>query len=118
GLHDRDRVRVEAQRLSEMIHPGTRWWTANAGSPQALRAGFDAAEEALRTLVTAYHQEAQRTASPRTYKLAADMYRAYLSAFARDGDPEWTSDQAFNITFYPAQTACALRHWRAAAHHS
>ncbi|HZW87857.1 MAG TPA: tetratricopeptide repeat protein, partial [Myxococcaceae bacterium] len=115
GLHDRDSVRVEAQRLSEMIHPGTRWWTANAGSPQALRAGFDAAEEALRTLVTAYHQEAQRTASPRTYKLAADMYRSYLSAFARDADPEWTSDQAFNMSFYAAETAWGLGDWRAAA---
>ena len=115
GLHDRERVRAEAQRLAEMVHPGTRWWTANAGSPQALRAGFDAAEEALRTLVTAYHQEAQRTGSPRTYRLAADVYRAYLSAFARDADPEWTSDYAFNISFYAAEVAWGLGDWRAAA---
>ncbi len=84
GLHDREQVRAEAQRLADMVHPGTRWWTANASSPEALRAGFDAAEEGLRTLVTGYHQEAQRTGSPRTYRLAADVYRAYLSAFARD----------------------------------
>ena len=115
GLHDRERVRVEARALAEMCHPGTRWWTANAGSPQSLRAGFDAAEEGLRTLVTAYHQEAQRTGSPRTYRLAADVYRAYLSAFARDADPAWTSDHAFNMSFYAAEIAWALGDWRAAA---
>ena len=115
GLHDREQVRVEAQRLAEMCHPGTRWWAANAAAPQALRAGFEAAEEALRTLVTAYHQEAQRTGSPRTYRLAADVYRAYLSAFARDSDPEWTSDHAFNLSFYAAEIAWALGDWRAAA---
>jgi tetratricopeptide (TPR) repeat protein len=115
GLHDRERVRVEAQRLAEMCHPGTPWWKANAGSPQALRAGFEAAEEGLRTLVTTYHQEAQRTGSPRTYRLAADVYRAYLSAFARDSDPEWTSDHAFNMSFYAAEIAWALGDWRAAA---
>jgi len=115
GLHDRDRVRVEAQHLAEMVHPGTRWWAANTGSPQSLRAGFDAAEEALRTLVTGYHQEAQRTGSPRTYRLAADLYRSYLSAFARDADPEWTSDHAFNMSFYAAETAWGLGDWRTAA---
>jgi tetratricopeptide (TPR) repeat protein len=115
GLHDRERVRAESQRLAEMVHPGTRWWTANAASPQALKAGFDAAEEALRTLVTAYHQEAQRTGSPRTYRLAADVYRAYLSAFGRDADPEWTSDYAFNMSFYAAEVAWGLGDWRAAA---
>ena len=115
GLHDRDRVRVEAQRLGEMVHPGTRWWESNAGSPQSLRAGFEAAEETLRTLVTGYHQEAQRTGSPRTYRLAADVYRAYLSAFARDADPEWTSDHAFNMSFYAAETAWGMGDWRAAA---
>ena len=115
GLHDRERVRVEAQRLSEMCHPGTRWWTANAGAPTALRAGFEAAEEGLRTLVTSYHQEAQRTGSPRTYRLAADVYKAYLSAFARDSDPEWTSDHAFNMSFYTAEIAWALGDWRSAA---
>ena len=115
GLHDREQVRVEAQRLADMVHPGTRWWTANASSPEALRAGFDAAEEGLRTLVTGYHQEAQRTGSPRTYRLAADVYRAYLSAFARDGEPAWTSDHAFNMTFYAAEIAWAVGDWRAAA---
>jgi len=115
GLHDRDRVRIEAQRLAEMVHPGTRWWTANAGAPQSLRAGFEAAEETIRTLVTGYHQEAQRTGSPRTYRLAADVYRAYLSAFARDADPEWTSDHAFNMSFYAAETAWGMGDWRAAA---
>jgi len=115
GLHDRDRVRIEAQRLAEMFHPGTRWWTANAGAPQSLRAGFEAAEETIRTLVTGYHQEAQRTGSPRTYRLSADVYRAYLSAFARDADPEWTSDHAFNMSFYAAETAWGMGDWRAAA---
>jgi len=115
GLHDRDRVRTEAQHLAEMVHPGTRWWTANAKSPDALKAGFEAAEETLRTLVTGYHQEAQRTGSPRTYRLAADVYRAYLSAFARDADPEWTSDYAFNMSFYAAETAWGMGDWRAAA---
>ncbi len=115
GLHDRDSVRTEAQRLAEMVHPGTRWWTANAKAPDALKAGFEAAEETLRTLVTGYHQEAQRTQSPRTYRLAADVYRAYLSAFARDADPEWTSDYAFNMSFYAAETAWGMGDWRAAA---
>src|SRR5262249_23671889 len=99
GLHDRDRVKVEAQRLAEMVHPGTRWWTANAGSPESLKAGFEAAEEGLRTLVTTYHQEAQRTGSPRTYRLAADVYRAYLSAFPPGPEPERTPAPRVNTTF-------------------
>ena len=65
--------------------------------------------------MTGYHQEAQRTGSPRTYRLAADVYRAYLSAFARDADAEWTSDHAFNMSFYAAETAWGMGDWRVAA---
>ncbi|HTS82868.1 MAG TPA: tetratricopeptide repeat protein [Myxococcaceae bacterium] len=115
GLHDREKVRVEARKLAGMCHPGTAWWKANAGSPQSLRAGFEEAEEGLRTLVTAYHQEAQRTGSPRTYRLAAEVYQAYLAAFARDADPAWTSDHAFDMSFYAAEIAWALGDWRSAA---
>jgi tetratricopeptide (TPR) repeat protein len=115
GLHDRERVRTEVQRLAAMFHPGTPWWQANSRSTEALRSGFDGAEEALRKLVTTYHQEAQRTGAPRTYRLAADVYRAYLEAFAGRAGPQWTSDYAFNMTFYAAEIAWALGDYRAAA---
>ncbi len=115
GLHDRERVRTEVQRLAAMCHPGTPWWQANARSDEALQSGFEGAEEALRKLVTTYHQEAQRTGSPRTYRLAADVYRAYLDAFAGRADPRWTSDYAFNMTFYAAEIAWALGDFQGAA---
>jgi tetratricopeptide (TPR) repeat protein len=115
GLHDRERVRIEVQRLAAMCHPGTPWWQANLRSPEALRSGFEGAEEALRKLVTTYHQEAQRTGSPRTYRLAGDVYRAYLDAFAGRADPQWTSDHAFNMTFYAAEIAWAVGDFQGAA---
>ncbi len=65
-----------------------------------LRNGFNVAEEAMRTIVTEYHQEAQKTKQVETYRLARDIYKQYVDAFASIDDENYVSDQAFNLSFY------------------
>jgi len=115
GLRQRDQVREEVRLLGERYQPGGAWWRANQSKPQVVRAGFDASEEALRTLATEYHQEAQKTKSLATFRLARDVYREYAKAFGSSPDPQWVSDYAFNMRFYYAELLWALQEWDAAA---
>jgi len=115
GLRQRDRVRQEVQLLAERYRPGSAWWRANQSKPPVLRAAFDASEETLRTLATEYHQEAQKTRSLATFRLARDVYRDYGKAFGSGPDPQWISDYAFNMRFYYAELLWALQQWDAAA---
>lgn len=115
ALRQRERVREEMQRLAESYRPGSAWWDAHAGSEAVLRAGFELAEEALRTAVTEYHHEAQKTKDAETYRLARDLYRQYLDAFASSADPRYVSDHAFNLKFYYGEILWALEEWEAAA---
>ena len=115
GLRARDHVRVEVRKLAELYRPGSDWWAANAAKAEVLQAGFNLAEEALRTSVTEYHLEAQKTKQVDTYRLARDIYRVYLDAFASSPDERYVSDHAFNLKFYYAEILWALEEWEAAA---
>lgn len=115
GLRQRGEVKKEIQRLAQLYKPGSAWWRANAKNEEVLRSAFDVSEEAMRQVVTEYHQEAQKTQQVETYKLARDIYREYLDAFASSSDPRWISDQAFNLRFYYAEILWTLEDWAGAA---
>ena len=115
GLRQRAQVKKEIQTLARNYRPGSAWWKANAKDTDVLRSAFDVSEEAMRQVVTEYHQEAQKTQQVETYKLARDIYKEYLDAFASSADPQWVSDQAFNLRFYYAEILWTLEDWADAA---
>jgi TolA-binding protein len=115
GLRQRDRVKSELKKLVDLYRPGSPWWTSNGGNVAALRNAFGVVEEAMRVTVTEYHQEAQKTKSVATYRLARDIYKEYVDAFASSADENFISDHAFNLRFYYADILWALEEWEAAA---
>jgi TolA-binding protein len=115
GLRQRENVKAEVKKLAELYRPGSTWWKANESKKEVLRNGFNVAEEAMRTTVTEYHQEAQKTKQVETYKLARDIYKQYVDAFAVGDDENFIADQAFNLKFYYAEILWALEEWDAAA---
>jgi cellulose synthase operon protein C len=115
GLRQRDNVKAEVKVLAKLYRPGSTWWKANESKKEVLRNGFNVAEEAMRTTVTEYHQEAQKTKQVDTYRLARDIYKEYVEAFAADKDENFVSDQAFNLKFYYAEILWALEEWEPAA---
>jgi tetratricopeptide (TPR) repeat protein len=115
GLRKRDQVRAEMKRMVELYRPGGEWWQANAGNKPVLRNAFGVTEEAMRVMVTDYHQEAQKTRQVETYRLARDIYKQYVDTFASSNDPEFISDSAFNMRFFYAEILWALEEWEAAA---
>lgn len=115
GLRQRDNVKAEVKKLAELYRPGSNWWKANESKKEVLRNGFNVAEEAMRTTVTEYHQEAQKTKEVKTYKLARDIYKEYVDAFATADDENFVADQAFNLKFYYAEILWALEEWEPAA---
>jgi tetratricopeptide (TPR) repeat protein len=114
-LRQRNQVRVEMKRMVELYRPGAQWWQANAGEKSVLRNAFSVTEEAMRVMVTDYHQEAQKTRQVETYRLARDIYKQYVDAFASSEDPEFIADSAFNMRFFYAEILWALEEWEAAA---
>ncbi|MFZ5442668.1 MAG: tetratricopeptide repeat protein [Myxococcota bacterium] len=115
GLRQRDNVKAEVKKLAELYRPGSTWWKANESKKEVLRNGFNVAEEAMRTAVTEYHQEAQKTKEVKTYRLARDIYKEYVDAFASSDDENFVADQAFNLKFYYAEILWALEEWEPAA---
>lgn len=115
GLRQRQQVRKEMKRMVDLYRPGGEWWTANAGNAGVLRNAFSVTEEAMRVMVTEYHQEAQKTRQVETYRLARDIYKQYVDAFASSDNPEFVADSAFNIRFFYAEILWALEEWEAAA---
>ncbi|WNG47883.1 tetratricopeptide repeat protein [Archangium minus] len=115
GLRQRDQVRAEMKRMVELYRPGGEWWQANSGNKPVLRNAFSVTEEAMRVMVTDYHQEAQKTRQVETYRLARDIYKQYVDTFASSEDPEFISDSAFNMRFFYAEILWALEEWEAAA---
>ncbi len=115
GLRQRTHVREEMKRMVELYRPGAPWWQANAGNKSVLRNAFSVTEEAMRVMVTEYHQEAQKTRQVETYRLARDIYKEYVDAFASSSDPEFVADSAFNMRFFYAEILWALEEWEAAA---
>lgn len=114
-LRQRDNVKAEVKKLAQLYRPGSTWWKANESKKEVLRNGFNVAEEAMRTSVTEYHQEAQKTKEVKTYKLARDIYKEYVDAFASSDDENFVADQAFNLKFYYAEILWALEEWEPAA---
>ncbi|MFZ5468444.1 MAG: tetratricopeptide repeat protein [Myxococcota bacterium] len=115
GLRQREQVKAEVKVLATRYAPGSEWWKANESKKEVLRNGFNVAEEAMRTVVTDYHQEAQKTKQVETYRLARDIYKQYIDAFASSTDPAFVSDFAFNLKFYYAEILWALEEWQPAA---
>ena len=108
GQRMRDKVRVELKKLVDTYKPGTDWAQANSRNKNALAAAYDLTEGSMRELVTDYHQEAQKTKSVATYRLARDIYKEYLDNFPN-------SDSAYNLRFYYAEILYALQEWEKAA---
>src|SRR5581483_11443341 len=115
GLRQRDNVKAETKKMAELYRPGSSWWKANESKKEVLRNGFNVAEEAMRTIVTDYHQEAQKTKQAVTYRLAGDIYKQYVDAFATGDDEAFISDYAFNMRFFYAEILWALEDWEHAA---
>jgi tetratricopeptide (TPR) repeat protein len=115
GLRQRTQVRAEMKLMVDLYSPGKPWWQANTGNTPVLRNAFNVTEEAMRVMVTEYHQEAQKTRQVETYRLARDIYKQYVDAFASSADPEFVSDSAFNLRFFYAEILWALEEWEAAA---
>lgn len=115
GLRQRTQVRIEMKKMVDLYRPGGAWWKANASQPPVLRNAFSVTEEAMRTMVTEYHQEAQKTRQVETYRLARDIYKQYIDAFASSENPEFVADSAFNIRFFYAEILWALEEWDKAA---
>jgi hypothetical protein len=103
------------KKMVELYRPGGSWWQANTGNKPVLRNAFNVTEEAMRVMVTDYHQEAQKTREVATYQLARDIYKEYVDAFASSEDPDFISDSAFNLRFFYAEILWALEEWEAAA---
>ena len=114
-LRERDKVALETGKLISQYGPASTWWEANRSNPAAQRNAYDMTEEALRTLAVDYHQEAQKTKQTKTYHLARDLYKQYLSAYGSSTDLTKISDSAFNVRFYYAEVLWALQEWQQAA---
>ena len=107
-LNRRDQVLAEMKRMVSDYGPQSGWAQANTAQNGALAEANDLAEGALRELVQDYHQEAIKTKSAATYRLARDIYRQYLDNFPH-------SESAASMRFYLAEILYALEEWDAAA---
>jgi len=107
-LNRRDQVVTEMKRLVGEYGPQSGWAKANTAERGALAEARDLAEASLRELVQDYHQEAIKTKSAATYRLARDIYRQYLETFPQ-------SESASSMRFYFAEILYALEEWDAAA---
>jgi TolA-binding protein len=107
-LNRRDQVASEMKRLVKGYGPDSGWAKANAEKKGAVAEASNLTESALRELVQDYHQEATKTKSAATYRLARDIYRQYLDNFPQ-------SEAAVSMRFYSAEILYALEEWDAAA---
>lgn len=104
GERDREAVLRELKTLAVRYGPGSDWHRENAGSSEVLTHAYSVTEAAMRTLVTDYHEEAQRTRSAATYRVARDIYREYLERFA-------DSAMATELRFFYAEILWALEEY-------
>ncbi|MFL5427512.1 MAG: tetratricopeptide repeat protein [Myxococcales bacterium] len=107
-LDHKENVLVEAKRLASEYAPASGWAKANAGEKSAVAQASELGESALRELVQDYHQEAVKTKSAATYRIARDMYRQYLDAYPQ-------AESANRLRFYYAEILWSLEEWGAAA---
>ncbi|HCF60681.1 MAG TPA: gliding motility protein U [Myxococcales bacterium] len=108
GLRNREMVKKEMKRLVDLYNPNSPWAKANSANKNAISAAYDMTENAMRTMVTEYHQEAQKTKVVETYRLARDIYKEYLDNFS-------DSEFAYNLRFYYAEILWALNEYESAA---
>lgn len=117
GLHQRDRVKKEMLRMVELYRPTSPWAKVNASNQGAIRNACEITETAMRTMVTDYHAEAQKTKSVDTYRLARDIYKEYLENFAKvDVIKDCAYDDeivalSYNLRFYYADILYLLQEW-------
>jgi TolA-binding protein len=107
-LNKRDKVLAEMKNLVKGYGPQSEWAKANAEHTGALVEATELAQGALSQLVQDYHQEALKTKSVATYRLARDIYREYLTTFPQ-------AEDAYNLRFLYAETLYALDQWADAA---
>ena len=107
-LNKRDKVVSEMKILVDNFGPKSPWAVANANEKGALQEATELAESAMRELVQDYHQEATKTKSVATYKLARDIYKQYLDTFSAE-------EAAYSMRFYYAEILYALEQWPEAA---
>jgi cellulose synthase operon protein C len=121
GLHQRDKVKKEMLRMVELYRPTSPWAKTNASNKSAIHNACEITETAMRTMVTDYHAEAQKTKSVETYKLARDIYKNYLDNFAQADvikDCEYDEEivaQAYTLRYYYADILWSLQEWEPAA---
>ncbi|MFN7133266.1 MAG: tetratricopeptide repeat protein, partial [Myxococcales bacterium] len=108
GMRKRDMVAKEMRRLVELYRPNTPWAIKNKDNKAAIASAYEITEGAMRTMVTEYHQEAQKTKEVATYQLARDIYKEYLDNFA-------DSEFAYNLRYYYADILWALNEIEAAS---
>lgn len=108
GLRNREMVKKEMKRLVDLYNPNSPWAKANSENKNAISAAYEMTENAMRTMVTEYHQEAQKTKVVETYRLARDIYKEYLDNFS-------DSEFAYNLRFYYAEILWALNEYEEAA---
>ncbi|MFM2152548.1 MAG: hypothetical protein RL199_983, partial [Pseudomonadota bacterium] len=101
----RSKVLEEMRVLVNGYKPGSSWYLANKADEGAVRIAYSLTEEALYGLVTDYHQEAIKTKSVATYKLARDIYREYVDNF-----PD--SERAYQMRYYYAEILYALEEYQ------
>lgn len=106
GLSYRPKVLDEMRILVNNFKPGTAWYIANKTNIGAVEIAYSLTEEALYNLVTDYHQEAIKTKSVATYRLARDIYREYIDNFP-------ATERAYQMRFYYAEILYALEEFQA-----
>ena len=97
--HKGERSR-RSEAACEQYAPASGWAKANAGEKAHSRRRPSWAS-ALRDLVQDYHQEAVKTKSAATYRIARDMYRQYLDAYPQ-------AESANRLRFYYAEILWSL----------
>jgi len=107
-LNKRDKVVSEMKNLVKEYGPQSEWAKANVEHTGAVGEASELAQSALSQLVQDYHQEALKTKSVATYRLARDIYRDYLATFPK-------AEDAYNLRFLYAETLYALDEWQGAA---
>ncbi len=111
---------TEAQKLSELYSPGSRWYQEHQRDPDVLATANDLTEKSLYSSAIYHHQQAlvfkqegKFDQAKASFELAASGYSRYLERFPR-------SKNAYELEFYAAeclynslQFAEAAKHYEA-----
>lgn len=106
-LAKRDLVLTEMRTLVDSYKPGSTWQIKNKDNKGATETALSLTEEALYNLVTDYHQEAIKTKSVGTYRLARNIYKEYVDNFPG-------SERSYQMRYYYAEILYALEEFQPA----